>query len=148
MGRSDGQCKLESFSSSNSTFNDLEDMYTDTQALSPMYQPNLIPTTMDVTSDESVTACIAEVSKDNDGRPVDIVINNAGYGIAGYLESVHINEAKDVFDVNVWGAVRVLQAVLPGMRKKGGGYVINISSTSGIRGIPCYEFYTGKHKWA
>ena len=146
MGRSDGQCKLKSFFSSNSTFNDLEDMYTDTLAHSPICQPNLIPAAMDVTSDESVTACIAKVSKDNDGRPVDIVINNAGYGIAGYLESVHINEAKDVFDVNVWGVVRVLQAVLPGMRKKGGGYVINISSTSGIRGIPCHEFYTGKCK--
>ncbi len=108
-------------------------------------QPYLIPTSMDVTSDESVTACISKVSKENDGRPVDIVINNAGYGIAGYLESVNINEAKDVFDVNVWGIVRVLQAVLPGMRKKGGGYVINISSTSGIRGIPAFEFYTGNY---
>ena len=100
---------------------------------------------MDVTSDESVAACVAKVMNDNNGRPVDIVINNAGYGVAGYLESVHINEAKDVFDVNVWGAVRVLQAVLPGMRKKGGGYVINISSTSGIRGIPCFEYYTGTY---
>lgn len=104
---------------------------------------NLIPTALDVTSDESVAACVAKVMNDNNGRPVDIVINNAGYGVAGYLESVHINVAKDVFDVNVWGAVRVLQAVLPGMRKKGGGYVINISSTSGIRGIPCFEYYTG-----
>ena len=103
---------------------------------------------MDVTSDESVTACISKVSKDNEGRPVDIVVNNAGYGIAGYLESVGINEAKDVFDVNVWGVVRVLQAVLPGMRKKGGGYVINISSTSGIRGIPCFEFYTGNYTFS
>ena len=100
---------------------------------------------MDVTSDESVAACVAKVMNDNNGRPVDIVINNAGYGVAGYLESVHINEAKDVFDVNVWGAVRVLQALLPGMRKKGGGYVINISSTSGIRGIPCFEYYTGTY---
>jgi NADP-dependent 3-hydroxy acid dehydrogenase YdfG len=100
---------------------------------------------LDVTSDESVAACVAKVMNDNNGRPVDIVINNAGYGVAGYLESVHINEAKDVFDVNVWGAVRVLQALLPGMRKKGGGYVINISSTSGIRGIPCFEYYTGTY---
>jgi short-subunit dehydrogenase len=56
---------------------------------------------------------------------------------------VKIEEAKDLFDVNVFGPVRVLQAVLPGMRKTRSGHIINLSSTSGMRGIPCFEFYTG-----
>lgn len=96
---------------------------------------------MDVTSDESVTKLISQIIEE-DGK-IDIVVNNAGYGIVGALETVKIEEAERVFDVNVWGPVRVLQAVLPYMRKQRSGYVINLSSTSGIRGIPCFEFYTG-----
>jgi short-subunit dehydrogenase len=59
------------------------------------------------------------------------------------LETVRIEEAQQQFDVNVWGVVRVLQAVLPGMRQRRFGHILNISSTSGIRGVPCFDFYTG-----
>lgn len=96
---------------------------------------------LDVTSPESIRAVVDEVLT-VEGR-IDVVINNAGYGIAGCLEVVSVEEAKRVFEVNVWGVVNVLQAVLPSMRSKSRGHVINISSTSGIRGIPCFEFYTG-----
>jgi NADP-dependent 3-hydroxy acid dehydrogenase YdfG len=51
---------------------------------------------------------------------------------------------QNVFDVNVWGAIRVLQAVLPTMRKNRKGYVINLSSIAGIRGLPGVDFYTGR----
>ena len=108
----------------------------------PQNQENLIIASLDVTSEESVMKAVQELES-REGRGASIVINNAGYGMVGYLESVHINEAKDVFDVNVFGAVRVLQACLPYMRKSEGGYIINVSSLSGIRGIPCFEFYTG-----
>eukprot|EP01034_Spumella_vulgaris_P027337 gene27337-34040_t len=96
---------------------------------------------MDVTSDDSVSSLVEKVIKE-DGT-IDIVVNNAGFGLAGALEVVKIEEAKSLFEVNVWGVVRVLQAVLPHMRRRRTGHVINISSTTGIRGIPCLEFYTG-----
>lgn len=102
---------------------------------------NLFLMNMDVTSDVSVRSAVKSI-EDKEGK-IDIVVNNAGYGIAGSLESVSVQEAQSVFDVNVWGVVRVLQEVLPAMRKAKRGHVINISSTSGIRGIPCFEMYTG-----
>jgi NADP-dependent 3-hydroxy acid dehydrogenase YdfG len=103
--------------------------------------PNLKLGNLDVTSEESVNHLIDKITQE-EGK-IDVLINNAGFGVAGSLELVKIEEAMEVFNVNVWGVVRVLQAVLPHMRKKKSGYVINISSTSGIRGIPCFEFYTG-----
>ncbi len=102
---------------------------------------NLEVAVMDVTSEESVLSAVSKIVSTDGG--IDIVVNNAGYGLAGALEVVEVDEAKNLFEVNVWGAVRVLQAVLPHMRAKKSGHVINLSSTSGIRGIPCMEFYTG-----
>eukprot|EP01036_Dinobryon_divergens_P022788 gene22787-31083_t len=102
---------------------------------------NLRVAELDVTSIDSINKVIAQIISEDE--KIDIVINNAGYGIAGTLEQVSIEDAKDLFDVNVWGPVRLLQAVLPYMRSRRSGHIINISSTSGIRGIPCFEFYTG-----
>jgi len=102
---------------------------------------NLIVAEMDVTMEESVDAVVSRIIA-VEGR-IDIVVNNAGYGVAGCLEVVHLEEAKQLFDVNVWGVVRVMQSVLPHMRKQRSGHLIQVSSTSGIRGIPCMEFYTG-----
>ncbi len=95
---------------------------------------------MDVTSTESVNACIDEIIA-KDGK-IDVAINNAGYGLAGCLETVTLEEAQKVFDVNVWGVVRVLQAILPHMRQHRFGQIINLSSTSGVRGVPCMDYYT------
>jgi short-subunit dehydrogenase len=103
---------------------------------------NIIVKQMDVTSDQSVERCIGDILREESGR-IDILVNNAGYGLAGCLEHVTITEAQKLFDVNVWGAVRAMQAILPSMRKRMRGHVINVSSTSGIRGIPCMEYYSG-----
>lgn len=103
--------------------------------------PNLKVGELDVTSEDSVKRLVEKVIAE-EGK-IDVLINNAGFGVAGSLEMVKVEEAMEVFNVNVWGVVRVLQAVLPYMRKRKSGYVINMSSTSGIRGIPCFEFYTG-----
>ena len=102
---------------------------------------NVILIELDVTSDESVSKAIDKILKVD--TKIDILVNNAGYGLVGTLETVHIDEAKKMFDVNVWGVVRVLQAVLPSMRKNKRGHVIGVSSTSGIRATPANEFYAG-----
>lgn len=102
---------------------------------------NIRVISLDVTSVDSINKGIQQI-REEDGK-IDILVNNAGYGIAGTVEQVDVDDAKALFDVNVWGPVRLLQAVLPLMRKHKSGHIINISSTSGIRGIPCFEFYTG-----
>lgn len=102
---------------------------------------NVAVTQLDVTSDDSVTRAVNLILQTD--TKIDIVVNNAGYGLVGTLETVHIEEAKKMFDVNVWGVVRVLQAVLPSMRHNRQGHVIAVSSTSGIRATTANEFYAG-----
>jgi short-subunit dehydrogenase len=102
--------------------------------------PNVAVTSLDVTSDESVNFAVNEIIAE-DGK-IDVLINNAGFGLAGCLETVHIEEAKELFEVNLWGVMRVTQKVLPFMRNRRMGQIINLSSTSGLRGIPCFEIYT------
>lgn len=102
---------------------------------------NVVLISLDVTSDESVTSAVSKILQVD--TKIDILVNNAGYGMVGTLETVHIEEAKKMFDVNVWGVVRVLQAVLPSMRKRMRGHVIGVSSTSGIRATPANDFYVG-----
>lgn len=84
---------------------------------------------LDVTDRVSVDQAIRQVVQKY-GK-IDILINNAGYSVRGALEEVPINEMKQIFDVNVFGIVQMLQAVLPFMRKAGGGKIINIGSVSG-----------------
>lgn len=96
--------------------------------------------TMDVRSSESVSSAVQEVLK-REGR-IDVLINNAGIGIAGSLEDTSIEEMKTQFDTNFFGAVRVCQAVLPSMRRAGCGLIVNISSMAGLFGIPFQGAYT------
>lgn len=106
----------------------------------PTDLPNLKITELDVTNEDSVQQAIRKIVEE-DGA-IDILVNNAGFGMAGNVEVVKLEEAQELFNVNVWGVVRVLQAVLPVMRYRRWGHIINISSTSGIRGIPALDFYT------
>lgn len=84
---------------------------------------------MDVNSDSSVTSCIGQILKEN--GPVDILVNNAGIGLNGSVEEMPISEFKAVFETNLFGAVRCIQAVLPSMREGKNGCIINITSVSG-----------------
>ena len=95
---------------------------------------------LDVTKSQSVDNAVKEIIS-KEGK-IDVLVNNAGYGIAGTVEACTIDEVQDIFDVNIFGVVRVLQAVLPSMRSNQAGHVINISSTSGIRGIAGMDYYT------
>ena len=74
---------------------------------------------------------------------VDVLVNNAGYGFLGGVEESEEADIRAMFDVNFFGAAAMMRAVLPGMRAKGGGYVINVSSIAGIFGGPAGGYYSG-----
>lgn len=93
----------------------------------------------DVTRDESVAAVIAEVQR-RSGR-IDLLVNNAGFGLIAGAEESSIEQAKSVFEVNVFGAMRMTNHVLPVMRQQGGGRVINIGSVLGFIPAPYYAIY-------
>jgi NAD(P)-dependent dehydrogenase (short-subunit alcohol dehydrogenase family) len=94
---------------------------------------------MDATDDESVQHAIDAILQ-REGR-LDIVVNNAGTAIAGPLELTSIEEAKRQSDVNLFGAFRVCRAVLPSMRRQGGGYIVNVGSIGGLIAVPYQPLY-------
>src|SRR5579859_1881797 len=89
---------------------------------------------LDVTSDESVAALVDQVIG-RFGR-IDVLVNNAGVGAGGAAEESSIEQAQRVFDVNVFGVIRMTKAVLPHMRAQAGGRIINISSVLGFVPVP------------
>lgn len=95
---------------------------------------------LDVTNDQLVQTAINHIIEE-DGR-IDALINNAGYGLIGAEECVTIQEAQHLFDVNVWGVLRLVQAVLPIMRQKKSGHIINISSGVGVHSFPGLGLYS------
>lgn len=95
---------------------------------------------MDVTGDASVGEAIEQIFA-KEGR-LDVVINNAGYGLAGPVEETAVEEAAAQFETNFFGTLRVCRAVLPLMRGAAGGCIINISSLAGLIAIPFQAFYS------
>jgi NAD(P)-dependent dehydrogenase (short-subunit alcohol dehydrogenase family) len=81
---------------------------------------------LDVTGDESVTDVVGQVIA-RFGR-LDVLVNNAGVGTDGAAEEISVAQAQTVFDVNVFGLMRMTRAVLPHMRAQGGGRIVNVSS--------------------
>jgi NAD(P)-dependent dehydrogenase (short-subunit alcohol dehydrogenase family) len=96
--------------------------------------------TMDVDDDNSVARGFRQVSSEH-GSPV-AVLACAGWGLAGAAEQTPIEDAIAQFNTNFWGAVRVVNAALPGLRERGGGHIILMSSICGILGIPYQAFYS------
>jgi len=74
---------------------------------------------------------------------VDVLFNNAGYGFLGGLEESSTDEIEAQFDVNLFAPIRLAKAVLPGMRARGRGYIVNMSSIAGVKGFPGSPFYSG-----
>lgn len=85
---------------------------------------------LDVTEQEAVRETAARI--ETDIGPVDILVNNAGYGLVGAIEEASMAEIRAQFEVNFFGAVSVIQAVLPSMRARRAGRIINITSVSGL----------------
>ncbi|TFG71754.1 MAG: SDR family oxidoreductase [Flavobacteriales bacterium] len=95
---------------------------------------------MDVRSPEDIKKAIAALIA-QEGR-LDVLINNAGVGITGPLEETPEEEIMNAFDTNFHGPIRVIKAVLPQMRKQGGGLVINITSIAAYMGLPYRGVYS------
>jgi NAD(P)-dependent dehydrogenase (short-subunit alcohol dehydrogenase family) len=89
---------------------------------------------LDVTDENSVKNAIQSILSES-GR-IDLLVNNAGYGLTGALEDIGIDEIRALYETNLFGVIRVTQAVLPTMRKQGSGRIINISSGAGRIGYP------------
>ncbi len=94
---------------------------------------------MDVTHTESVNSAIRELVK-KEGR-IDVLINNAGIGIAGPTEQLSLENIERAYQTNVYGPIRTIQAVLPQMRQQNGGKIINISTIGSVVGLPFRSIY-------
>jgi NAD(P)-dependent dehydrogenase (short-subunit alcohol dehydrogenase family) len=101
---------------------------------------SLEPLRMDVREGASVSEAIAGIIQ-REGR-VDVVVNNAGMAIAGAVEDTLLEEAKDQFEVNFFGVLRVCRAVLPILREQRSGYIVNIGSIGGLVAIPYQGLYS------
>jgi len=94
---------------------------------------------MDVTKEDSMVAGVNAIFKE--AGPIDVLVNNAGYGSYGALEDVPMSEARYQFEVNIFGMARLTQLVLPKMREQRRGKIINISSIGGKLGEPHGVWY-------
>ncbi len=108
------------------------------EAMNPPSNWNLVQ--LDVRSDESVEHCIKDIL--NHTGHLDVLINNAGYGLDGALEEATLDQVKSQFETNYFGAIRTIKTVLPAMRAQLGGYIINISAGNASIRLPFMGHYT------
>jgi NAD(P)-dependent dehydrogenase (short-subunit alcohol dehydrogenase family) len=101
--------------------------------------PNIAAVKLDVDQDESVGGCVAEVLQE--AGSIDVLVNNAGVGLAGAVEMVPLERVRPMFETNFYGAVRMMQAVLPSMRERRSGTVVNVTSMMGHVTLGCHGFY-------
>ena len=95
---------------------------------------------LDVIDDVSVKNAVEAILSETGGR-IDILVNNAGYGLNGAFEDLTIDEIRTQYETNVFGLIRITQAVLPTMRRQKSGTIVNISSGVGRFGIPGVSAY-------
>src|SRR4051794_284164 len=109
------------------------------------YGENVLPIALDVTDKATVDAAVA-AAHDRFGA-LDVVVNNAGYGLFGTIEEVTEAQARAQLETNVFGALWVTKAALPIMRAQGSGHIIQVSSIGGVNAFPVLGLYHAS-KWA
>lgn len=105
----------------------------------PEYSDRLLATSMDLTNPSNISTVI-EKAISRFGK-IDVLINNAGHGLLGAIEEGSAAEIAKVYETNVFGLIRVIQAVLPQMRKQRHGHIVNLSSIAGLTGMAGWGFY-------
>lgn len=105
---------------------------------------DLIPIELDVSDEQACQRAIDTIEADG---PLDVLVNNAGVMPVGLTEAFTMEQTINVFDVNVYGIMRMTRAALPGMRARKSGLVINLSSSAGRFGMPYFGIYCAS-KWA
>jgi NAD(P)-dependent dehydrogenase (short-subunit alcohol dehydrogenase family) len=115
-----------------------QDAATAFQALDPARAHPLV---LDVTDFAAVAGFMEKI--DTRIGPIDVLVNNAGYGHEGILEESSLDEMRRQFDVNVVGAVAMIKAVLPQMRKRRAGHIVNVTSMGGYITMPGISYYCG-----
>lgn len=116
----------------------LDDLARDARALGKGVLDTL---RLDVTDEDAVLASVPRVRALTDGRGIDVLVNNAGYGQMGPLEAVSGAELKRQFETNVFGLMNVTRAYVPEMRRRGGGRVVNVGSIGGRFTFPLMGAY-------
>lgn len=109
------------------------------------YGDAVLPLELDVTDRAAVFACVAR-AKEHFGR-LDVVVNNAGYAQVGAVEELTEGQLRDQVETNLFGAVWVIQAVLPHLREQGSGHIVQLSSVAGVIAMPLGGAYHAS-KWA
>ena len=101
--------------------------------------PNIVPVKLDVDQDESVREAVDHVRRE--AGAIDVLVNNAGVGFAGAVEHAPLEKVREMFETNFYGAVRMMQAALPGMRERRSGTIVNVTSVMGHLTLGCHAFY-------
>jgi short-subunit dehydrogenase len=109
------------------------------ERMQPLTHVGIRPIAMDVTDDASMQAAVTAILEEQ-GR-IDVLVNNAGYGSYGAVEDVPMSEARAQMEVNVFGAARLIQLVLPTMRQQRSGTIVNVTSMGGKITTPLGAWY-------
>jgi NAD(P)-dependent dehydrogenase (short-subunit alcohol dehydrogenase family) len=105
-------------------------------------QPELLPAEhclvlpLEVTDADSIASCVASAG------PIDVLVNNAGIGLSGIVEATPMAEVRRIFETNTFGTIAMVQAVVPGMRERGHGVVVNVTSSATLASFPLSAIYT------
>lgn len=101
---------------------------------------NLLIVQLDINNDQQVEDAV-KATVEKFGR-IDVLVNNAGYGLLGYFEEMSEDSIRRQFETNVFGTMKITRAILPVMREQGNGFVVTVSSTSGIKAVAGSSVYS------
>ena len=113
----------------------------DAEAFAALAPDRALPLVLDVTDYAAIPSAVADAERK--AGPIDVLVNNAGYGHEGVLEESSLDDLQRQFAANVFGPVAMIKAVLPSMRQRRRGHIINVTSMGGFITMPGISFYCG-----